>query len=228
MWKLWPPFPALRWNSEFIIATTTDRPTGAVWPRSFWYCRQYKHFIIKRLDADKRSWEQTAGKWERPLYTIQQDPVHFEMPNSRIRASLCRDPDLRLPDASAKQCRAISPCGEINLKHLLLEAFAATPTHRQSAAEWFPPGQLQGRRKMATSHGPHQESLLHAPAPCTVLHGERRRKGGHLFAQQAGLSAALLHSLSVKSRRCITTTLPLFSRPPVARQMSEDKAAKIF
>jgi len=68
------------------------------------------------------------------------------------------------------------------------------------------PSQLQGSRKMATSHGPHQDSSSEW----------RSADGGHLFAQRASLSAGLLlllllllHSLSVKSRRCITTTFPL-------------------
>jgi len=69
------------------------------------------------------------------------------------------------------------------------------------------PSQLQGSRKMATSHGPHQDSSSEW----------RSADGGHLFAQRASLSAGLLlllllllHSLSVKSRRCITTTFPLY------------------
>lgn len=94
---------------------------------------------------------------------------------------------------------------------------------------------LQGCRKMATSHGPHS-TLAVQLAKMKVIYLPAQWAWGH----------PELHSMSVKSRRCFTTTSQpgIYSTssilpPPVLLsstsfssrlpgQMSKDKAAKIF
>lgn len=97
MWKVWPRFPVLPGVCGAALAGVLNllQPPGGstVWPKCFWYCRQYKHFIIKRLDADKRARVQRAAECRANIAIARQ--MRNNAPDARSEIpdpSICTDP----------------------------------------------------------------------------------------------------------------------------------------